>query len=108
MLLANAGAVDGKQIIPAAWVQAMTTADSPHLQRGAATKFNGYGYQTWLVGNTEHAFALLGVRGQAVFVDPDSKLVIVHTAVHADPRDLPARGEQFKLFFGALKTTKDL
>ena len=108
MLLANAGAVDGKQIIPAAWVQAMTTADSPHLQRGAATKYNGYGYQTWLVGNTEHAFALLGVRGQAVFVDPDSKLVIVHTAVHADPRDLPARGEQFKLFFGALKTTKDL
>jgi CubicO group peptidase (beta-lactamase class C family) len=108
MLLANAGAVDGKQIIPAAWVQAMTTADSPHLQRGAATKLNGYGYQTWLIGNTEHAFALFGVRGQAVFVDPDSKLVIVHTAVHADPRDLPARNQQFRLFFGTLQALKNL
>src|SRR5258708_32734517 len=89
MLLANAGAVDGKQIIPAAWVQAMTTADSPHLQRGAATKYNGYGYQTWLVGNTEHAFPLLGVRGQAAFGDPHSKLVIVQTAVHGGPRRPP-------------------
>lgn len=110
MLLANGGALNGRQIVPAAWVKAMTTAEAPHLQRGTATRYNGYGYQTWLIGdmsgNTEHAFALFGVRGQAVFVDPDSKLVIVHTAVHADSRDLPARGAQFDLFFGALHSLK--
>jgi CubicO group peptidase (beta-lactamase class C family) len=104
MLLANGGALEGKQIVPAAWVRAMTTAEAPHLQRGVATRFNGYGYQTWLVGNTESAFALLGVRGQAVYVEPQTKLVIVHTAVHAAPRDLPARGEQFSLFFGVLRS----
>jgi CubicO group peptidase (beta-lactamase class C family) len=108
VLLANGGAVDGKQIVPAAWVKAMTTAEAPHLLRGTASKFNGYGYQTWLVGNTEAAFALLGVRGQAVFVDPMTKLVIVHTAVHADARDLPARGEQFALFFGALQSLREV
>ena len=107
MLLANSGAIDGKQLVPAAWVKAMTTAEAPHLLRGTASKFNGYGYQTWLIGNTQNAFALFGVRGQSVFVDPDSKLVIVHTAVHAEFTGA-ARNDQFGLFFGALQTLKDL
>jgi CubicO group peptidase (beta-lactamase class C family) len=111
MLLANGGKAngdsDGKQIVPAAWVKAMTTAEAPHLQRGVASKFNGYGYQTWLIGNTESAFALFGVRGQSVFVDPDSKLVIVHTAVHADFTGA-ARTDQVALFFGTLQSLKDL
>ncbi len=107
MLLANSGSLDGKQIIPAAWVKAMTTADGPHLLRGTASKFNGYGYQTWLIGNTDHAFALFGVRGQSVFIDPDSKLVIVHTAVHAEFTGA-ARNDQFALFFGALHSLKDI
>jgi len=106
-LLANYGAIDGKQIIPAAWVKAMITPEAPHLQRGAATQNNGYGYQTWLIGGTQNGFALFGLRGQSVFVDPDSKLVIVHTAVFGDfaPR---LRNDQFALFFGALQSLKDL
>ena len=111
MLLANGGKAngdsDGKQIVPAAWVKAMTTAEAPHLLRGTASKFNGYGYQTWLIGNTQNAFALFGVRGQSVFVDPDSKLVIVHTAVHAEFTGA-SRNDQFGLFFGTLQTLKDL
>jgi CubicO group peptidase (beta-lactamase class C family) len=106
MLMANNGTVDGKQIIPAAWVKAMTTAESRHLERGQATRFNGYGYQTWLIGNTERGFAFLGVRGQAVFVEPQARLVVVHTAVHGSMRDLPARSEQFELFFAARKALK--
>ena len=31
-------------------------------------------------------FALLGVHGQAIFVDPSSRLVMVHTAVRKEPR----------------------
>jgi hypothetical protein len=30
-------------------------------------------------------FALLGLRGQAIYVDPASKLVLVHTAVRRIP-----------------------
>jgi CubicO group peptidase (beta-lactamase class C family) len=102
LLLANYGNLNGKQIIPAEWVKAATSVNSPHLAVGTATKFNGYGYQTWLVDN-EGKFALLGVRGQAVFVDPKTKVVVVITAVHSSPRD-PARGEQFGYFYGAVRS----
>jgi CubicO group peptidase (beta-lactamase class C family) len=106
MLLANDGALNGRQIIPSGWVKAMTTAEAAHLVVGVATRFNGYGYQTWLIDLTKRYFALLGVRGQAVFVDPETKTVVVHTAVHASPRDLPARAEQFSFFYGVLNALK--
>ena len=105
LLLARYGELDGKQIIPAEWVKAATRPDSPHLRVGVATRRNGYGYQTWLI-DEKGRFALLGVRGQAVFVDPQSRLVVVHTAVHAGSRD-PSRGEQFELFYGLLASLKD-
>jgi len=102
MLLANYGNLNGRQIIPADWVRAATRVNSPHLAVGTASPRNGYGYQTWLIDN-EGKFALLGVRGQGVFVDPKSKVVMVITAVHALPRD-PARGEQFGYFYGAVRS----
>jgi CubicO group peptidase (beta-lactamase class C family) len=104
MLLANGGELDGRQIVPAAWVKAATTPESAHLRPGTATRFNGYGYQTWVVPGVRTTFALFGVRGQAVFVDPAAKLVLVHTAVHAQPRDPPARGSQFSLWNALLRS----
>lgn len=76
-LLAN----DGGGVIPAAWVREATTApaNSPFSPR-TATPFYGYGYQTWLLPPPGRMFALLGVFGQTIFVDPASKLVLVHTA----------------------------
>ena len=97
-LLANYGSRDGRQIIPGAWVRAAITAEAPHLRVGQATRFNGYGYQTWLIDPAEPRFAALGVRGQAVMVDPKRKLVVVHTAVHAQMRDTEARARQFALW----------
>ena len=106
LLLANYGARDGRQIIPAAWVKAATTPESPHLQVGVATKFNGYGYQTWVIRKDQPYFALLGVRGQAVMVDPVTQVVVVHTAVHNVAAGDPLRGEQFALFFGVVNYVK--
>ena len=60
MLLANYGAIDGKQIIPAEWVKAATTPPADHLKVGTATPNNGYGYQTWITHRTEPRFAALG------------------------------------------------
>jgi CubicO group peptidase (beta-lactamase class C family) len=102
LLLADRGAVEGRQVIPEAWVKAATRAAAPHLEAGRATRFNGYGYQTWILDNGGR-FALFGTRGQAIFVDPHARLVVVHTAVHASARESAPRGEQFALFFGALK-----
>ena len=102
VLLANDGARDGRQIIPAAWVKAATTAEADHLKVGTATKYNGYGYQTWLIHPKERMFAALGVRGQAILVDPATKVVAVHTAVYDMSNE--ARGAQFALFFGTLRS----
>ena len=101
MLLANYGELDGKQIIPADWVKEATRVHAPHLEVGVASKFNGYGYQTWIVRKDQPFFALFGVRGQGIYIDPVGKLVVVHTAVFAGPRD--SRAAQFELFFTTMK-----
>lgn len=55
-----------------------------------ATRFFGYGYQTWLFPGPRRQFALLGIHGQSVFVDPAAKLVLVHMAVRVKPSNDPA------------------
>ena len=88
-LLAHDGRIGERQIIPEAWLRAATTvpAESWHLKPYAATSFYGYGYQTWIFPGARRMFALLGAHGQAMFVDPASRLVMVHTAVSKDPND---------------------
>jgi len=83
LLLAHEGNWRGRQLIPAAWIRDATTVrgDQAHLRPGIATGFFGYGYQTWIFPGERRMFALLGVRGQSIFVDPQSRLVMVHTAV---------------------------
>lgn len=87
LLLANDGAWNGRQIVPAAWVREATTASAPRFGPGragapvnAGCQPRGYGYQTWLLGGNGGQFALRGLRQQAIFVDRASKLVLVHTA----------------------------
>lgn len=89
LLLAHDGRLGGRQIIPRPWILAATTvpAESWHLKPYAATRYFGYGYQTWIFPGERRMFALLGVRGQAIYVDPASKLVLVHTAVRKRPVD---------------------
>ena len=48
-----------------------------------ATPYYGYGYQVWTFPGANRRFALLGVYGQAIFVDPAQKLVLVHLAANA-------------------------
>jgi CubicO group peptidase (beta-lactamase class C family) len=92
LLLAHDGGLGNRQIIPKAWVHAATTvpADAPHL-RVTWRRINlGYGYQTWIFAGERRAFALIGVHGQAIYVDPSTRLVMVHTAVReraADPNE---------------------
>jgi CubicO group peptidase (beta-lactamase class C family) len=82
VLLANDGALGGKQILPKDY---LLDATDWHRQPEAftpnkATPFFGYGYQFWLFPGAKRRFALLGVYGQSIFVDPELKLVMVITA----------------------------
>ncbi len=47
-----------------------------------ATPYYGYGYQVWTFPGAQRRFALLGVYGQAIFIDPAQKLVMVHLAAN--------------------------
>ena len=106
LLLAHDGNWRGRQLIPAAWVTEATTAraDLAHLKPLTATPFFGYGYQTWIFPGERRMFALLGVRGQSIFVDPQSKLVMVHTAVRKTEGGGPAaRRESVALWFALVR-----
>src|SRR5204862_7200609 len=83
MLLANDGAVGGKQIVPKDYLLDATDwrRQPPAFQPQKATPYFGYGYQFWLYPGEKRRFALLGVYGQSIFVDPELKLVMVITAV---------------------------
>ncbi len=100
LLLANDGEWQGEQIIPRQWLLDATAAAPPgnFLAPRTATGFYGYGYQLWIMPGPRRMFALLGVYGQAMFVDPAAKLVLVHTAVRAQPRGDPMAAELISLW----------
>lgn len=88
MLLANDGAIEGRQIVPKDY---LLEATDWHRQPQAfaprrATPFFGYGYQFWTFPGEKRRFALLGVYGQSIFVDPELKLVMVVTAAARNAR----------------------
>lgn len=70
LLWANLGAHEGQQII-----------STNYMAESRAWKPSGYGYHVWLTDKATGQVAFFGVRGQTIFVDPASKLVMVITAV---------------------------
>lgn len=84
MMLANGGRVGERQIVPADW---LALATRPHFSNRQTRGYYGYGFQTWIFPDNDGSFAFQGVRGQAIYVDPRQKLVMVHTAVRPSARD---------------------
>jgi CubicO group peptidase (beta-lactamase class C family) len=104
-LLANDGAWEGRQLIPKQWLLDATTVRSSdsYLAPKVATPFMGYGYQVWILPGEQRRFALLGIRGQVILVDPASKLIMVHTAVRQKPSEPGALREPLSLWFAVLQ-----
>ena len=89
IVLANDGARPdtGKQVIPRAFLRDATdwSRAPAAFQPGHATSYLGYGYQFWTYPGEGRRFAMLGVYGQSIFVDPTQRLVIVQTAANTTP-----------------------
>lgn len=89
-LMANDGQRDGRSVVPADYVLQMTDAKRqpeafrPGRMQNKGSTYMGYGLQTWLLPGSSRRFALLGVYGQAILVDPALKLVMVHMAAGKD------------------------
>ena len=67
----------------------------------------GYGYQTWLAPFKERTFALQGIHGQLIMVQPKSGIVMVQTSVNDQPSGRQdARPYQLRdaLWMGVLKS----
>jgi CubicO group peptidase (beta-lactamase class C family) len=100
-LLAHDGAWEGRQLIPRQWLLHATTADgylAPVV--GEVDLYFGYGYQVWILPGKQRGFVLMGIRGQTIWVDPTSKLVMVHTAVRKNPS--ASEAEAIALWHGVL------
>ena len=82
-LFLHRGAWNGKQVIPAAWV------DSSFIRRTVSPfNGNGYGYGWWI--RRAHGYDIhyaWGYGGQFIFVIPDLKLVVVMTSDAVAARD---------------------
>jgi CubicO group peptidase (beta-lactamase class C family) len=89
-MMANDGVVAGQAVLSREHLLDMTdAARQPEAFRPGRMQYHGntyagYGEQTWLLPGSHRRFALQGVYGQAIFVDPELKLVVVHTAVGQD------------------------
>jgi CubicO group peptidase (beta-lactamase class C family) len=70
----------GKQVIPLDYLLDSTDwhrADPPFRPQPPGTGYSNY---FWLQGSEARRFVLLGVHGQAIFVDPANRLVMLHLA----------------------------
>jgi CubicO group peptidase (beta-lactamase class C family) len=90
MLAGRVRQVGGAAVVSREHLLAMTDAAQqpedfrPGRMHYHGSSYFGYGWQTWLLPGSHRRFMLLGIHGQAIFVDPPLKLVVVHTAVGKD------------------------
>jgi CubicO group peptidase (beta-lactamase class C family) len=76
-LFLNDGIWDGKQIVPANWVQVSTRKGLP------TGEGMDYAYQWW-VDPALDLYAAQGLHGQKIYVIPDLEMVVVFTATMDD------------------------
>lgn len=90
LMLSNDGLVSGRPVVSGDHLLDMTEASRqppafrPGQMHWHGSTYYGYGLQVWLLPGSHRRFVLLGIYGQAIYVDPVLKLVMVHTAVGKD------------------------
>jgi len=97
LMLANDGAWNGQQIVPRQWLLDATAVPRDSYLRNTVSQSWGYGYQVVKLPGERRMFLLLGISGQGLFVDPESKLVMVQTAVRKLPVGDPKSPEAMAL-----------
>ena len=92
LMILQKGQFNGKEIVPAEWIEAASAAQVPcvpagmnsdqaHLMKKFAKTsdwLQGYGYQMWRC--THNAFRADGANGQYIIMIPDKNAVVVTTA----------------------------
>ena len=103
LMLAHDGAWNGQQIVPRQWLlDATTVSPKDGYLRNTIAQSWGYGYQVWILTGERRMFVLLGTNGQDLLVDPESKLVMVHTAVRKQAGYNPKSPEVIALWYAVV------
>ncbi len=105
-LIAQGGAREGRQVIPAAWIEDITRngdagawdrGDFAHLFPGAAMHYR----DKWYVTREEKPMLFgLGVNGQNLFIDRARQVVIAKFSSQASALDVPAIGVTMAMVAG--------
>ncbi len=89
LLYLRRGDWNGRQVIPASWVEDSTRA---HVDTGRIGFYAGYGYMWWVGAD---GYAAVGSDGQRMFVMPERGLVVVHV-VDSDDKELKVRSKAIR------------
>jgi CubicO group peptidase (beta-lactamase class C family) len=90
-LFLNKGKWNGKQVLPASWIEEATTSkidqvpDAPQSKKDSSDWMQGYCYQMWRCRH--NGFRADGAYGQYIIVMPDEDAVIAITAETQDMQD---------------------
>ncbi|WP_082553708.1 serine hydrolase domain-containing protein [Altererythrobacter sp. Root672] len=98
-LMLDGGQRNGRQILPAGWVDKMarmTPTGGP---------MPGYGLFTWQIDDEPGAFSAVGLAGQFIYVHPQSSTVIVKLS-HYPPAEPPTLLPETRAFFKAVAHTR--
>lgn len=84
-LYLNKGNWNGKQIVPAEWVEESVRSDQDYLKLDDPDSGLGIGYQYqwWVPAGIEGEFTAIGVWGQYIYVNTTHNVIIVKNS--ADP-----------------------
>lgn len=79
MLIANDGALNGKQYLPRDYViSAKSKHSDPYGKQSALEEMQGYGYQIWMTRNG--GYVLFGMGGQLALYVPEKDIYMITTA----------------------------
>ncbi len=89
-LYLNKGNWEGKQIVPAKWIEQSTSITEEYLMpqsENSESKGIGYGYQWWIPDGTEGEFMAIGVFNQHIYVNPTTNTIIVKNSANKNYYD---------------------
>lgn len=100
-MLRNSGTVEGRRIIPEAWLADMLTAGDHQAWVDGKSNFfpkGRYRSQWYQSGEPDGAFCAIGIHGQWLYVDPSTETVIVKLSSQPNPLDDELKHDNFAFF----------
>ncbi|WP_454285963.1 serine hydrolase domain-containing protein [Rhizobium arsenicireducens] len=100
-MLLDGGIANGRQVVPAAWVEDMRNAGDPSAWTASQPTMlpNGRYRSKWYqTGEPDGAFCAIGIHGQWLYVDPSTETVIVKLSSQPNPLDDELKQDNFAFF----------